>query len=280
MSTVETRPELEDHARRVDEALAAVEALDGEARQAATDLKAAIEQFHRLALVQIVRRLREDPRGKELLFELVDDPAVHAVLALHGIIRPTVVALAEAALDGVRPYLRSHGGLKSTSIRYQLLIGSGVVAAKNAARLDEGPIFVELWSIFCAVYAGNRMAIERLAQLASESQPYEAIMLLRSLARHGPKEELDKRLEQCAKWFDLPEWFQIRLRCELAFDKRNEIPAETVNELERLANSEDVPTNHRAEILHNLGTMAERQHDLARAQELWARAKQLDPQLD
>lgn len=110
MSTVETRPELEDHARRVDEALAAVEALDGEARQAATDLKAAIEQFHRLALVQIVRRLREDPRGKELLFELVDDPAVHAVLALHGIIRPSVVARAEAALDGVRPYLRSHGG--------------------------------------------------------------------------------------------------------------------------------------------------------------------------
>jgi len=110
MSAVEVSSELEDHARRVDAALAAVAQLDGAARDAAIELKEAIEQFHRPALVHIVRTLRDDPRGKELLFALVDDPSVHAVLALHGIVRASVVTRAQAALDRVRPYLHSHGG--------------------------------------------------------------------------------------------------------------------------------------------------------------------------
>lgn len=97
-------------ARKVDDAIAAVERLEPAARTAALELKAAIEAFHRPALVAIVRRLREDPRGKELLFELADDPAVRAVLALQGIIRPPVEARVTTALDGVRPYLQSHGG--------------------------------------------------------------------------------------------------------------------------------------------------------------------------
>lgn len=101
---------LEEAARRVDDAVAAVEALDEEARGVASELKDAIEAVHRPALVQIVRTLRADPRGKELLFELVDDPAVLAVLSLHGIIRPPLTTRVEAALDRVRPYLRSHGG--------------------------------------------------------------------------------------------------------------------------------------------------------------------------
>jgi Fe-S cluster biogenesis protein NfuA/nitrite reductase/ring-hydroxylating ferredoxin subunit len=112
MTAVEARPDedFEVHARRVDDAVAVAEALDPLPRKAALDLKEAIEAFHHLALVHIVRTLREDPRGKELLFALVDDPAVHAVLALQGIIRPSLQARAEAALDGVRPYLQSHGG--------------------------------------------------------------------------------------------------------------------------------------------------------------------------
>ena len=48
---------------------------------------AAFTTLHRQALVTIVRRLREDPSGKELLFELVDDPHVHMMLAVHGIVR-------------------------------------------------------------------------------------------------------------------------------------------------------------------------------------------------
>lgn len=100
----------EELAAAVDRATEQVEALTGDARERARDLKTAIEAFHRPALVHIVRTLRDDPRGKELLFELVDDPNVHAVLALHGIVRADPITRAERALATVRPYLQSHGG--------------------------------------------------------------------------------------------------------------------------------------------------------------------------
>ncbi|MDJ0771347.1 MAG: NifU family protein [Ilumatobacter sp.] len=103
-------PGFDDLAAGVDAALGRVVELDGDARDVADELRAAIEAFHRPALVHIVRTLRDDPRGKELLFELVDDPAVRAVLGLHGIIRPDPTTRAERALTTVRPYLQSHGG--------------------------------------------------------------------------------------------------------------------------------------------------------------------------
>lgn len=100
----------EELAAAVDRAVEQVEAMTGDERERARSLRTAIEAFHRPALVHIVRTLRDDPRGKELLFELVDDPHVHAVLALHGIVRADPVTRAERALATVRPYLQSHGG--------------------------------------------------------------------------------------------------------------------------------------------------------------------------
>ena len=112
MTALETRADetFDELAQRVDEAIAAIAELDESVRDTALEVKAAIEAFHRDALVHVVRTLREDPRGKELLFELVDEPSVHAVLALHGIIRPSPMRRAETALETVRPYLQSHGG--------------------------------------------------------------------------------------------------------------------------------------------------------------------------
>lgn len=101
---------LDGAAARFDAAVEQVEALDEPARRAALELKDAVERFHHAALVAIVKALRADPRGKEILFELVDDPSVFAVLALQGIVRPPLAAQAETALAAVRPYLASHGG--------------------------------------------------------------------------------------------------------------------------------------------------------------------------
>jgi len=94
---VDEGPSLAELAHRVDEATAALESLAPEARERAEAVKAAIEAFHRPALVAIVQALRADPRGKELLFELVDDPAVLAVLSLHGIVRTPPPAGAKGA---------------------------------------------------------------------------------------------------------------------------------------------------------------------------------------
>jgi Fe-S cluster biogenesis protein NfuA len=102
--------DFEKLARRVDEAAAAVARLDAEPRQAAERLRAAVEAAHRSALVTVVRRLRADEKGRELLFELVDDPMVHLLFSMHGIIRPDPATAARQALDEVRPGLRAHGG--------------------------------------------------------------------------------------------------------------------------------------------------------------------------
>lgn len=104
------QPTLSRLAGRVDTAMAALSGLDHGARAVATEVKAALETFHGEALRRIVRRLKDDPRGRELLFELVDDELVRATLGLHGILRPPLQVQAERALESVRPYLDSHGG--------------------------------------------------------------------------------------------------------------------------------------------------------------------------
>ncbi|MHB1738475.1 MAG: NifU family protein [Actinomycetes bacterium] len=97
-------------AQAVDEAARAVAELEPSARQAAQSLREAIEAAHRVALTTIVRRLRADGTGRELLFELVDDPLVRMIFSLHGIIWADPAARARTVLDGVRPGLASHGG--------------------------------------------------------------------------------------------------------------------------------------------------------------------------
>ena len=97
-------------ADRVDQAFNEVQKLDAPGRAKALALKQAIEDFHKLGITKIVKRLKADARGKELLFELVDDPAVYALFAMHGIVRADLTTRALRVLDMVRPYMQSHGG--------------------------------------------------------------------------------------------------------------------------------------------------------------------------
>ena len=108
MSTPETS--FEELAKRVDDAGAALADLDPAARAVAEELQAAVEAVHRAGLVKIVQAMRADDGARAVLFELVDDPAVHLLLSLHGIIRPDPVTHAGQVLDSVRPQLHSHGG--------------------------------------------------------------------------------------------------------------------------------------------------------------------------
>lgn len=102
--------DFEGLAKRVDDAVAALDDLDPAARAVAEELQAAIEAVHRAGLVTIVRRLREDEHARSVLFDLVDEPEVHLLLSLHGIVRPDPVTHANQVLESVRPQLHSHGG--------------------------------------------------------------------------------------------------------------------------------------------------------------------------
>ncbi len=94
----------------LDEAAAGVRELEPAARRRAEQLRHAVEALHGNGINAIVRKLREDHRGRELLFELADDPVVRLLFSVHGILQPTPVTESLRALEKVRPYLRAHGG--------------------------------------------------------------------------------------------------------------------------------------------------------------------------
>ena len=100
----------DDLAKRVDDAVNALEDLEPAARKVAEELQGAVEAIHKAGLVNIVRRLRAEDATREALFELAADPAVHLLLSLHGIVRPDPVTHANQVLESVRPQLHNHGG--------------------------------------------------------------------------------------------------------------------------------------------------------------------------
>lgn len=101
---------LEQLAERVDKAIAEVQTLEPDVRAKALSLKSAIEEFHKAGLTHIVRTLKGDPNGKQLLFDLVDEPTVYALLSMHGLIRADVRTRVARVIEMVRPYMQSHGG--------------------------------------------------------------------------------------------------------------------------------------------------------------------------
>ncbi len=110
MSHAVKTDELQMLAERVDQAVAEVRNLDQEAQRKALALKSSIEEFHKAGLTKIVQRLKADPRGKELLFELAEDPSVYALFAMHGLVRADLATRVSRVVEMLRPYLRSHGG--------------------------------------------------------------------------------------------------------------------------------------------------------------------------
>lgn len=103
--------DLEALAGALDQAQARMVELDPFPRRLLKDHLEALDELHQAALKTIVRRLRDDPAGKALLFELVEDPVVHMVLSMHGIIRSSdPMTLAEKVLESIRPGIASHGG--------------------------------------------------------------------------------------------------------------------------------------------------------------------------
>lgn len=97
-------------AAAVDRAMERVGQLPEEFREVTLKLKEALEALNAQALTTLVRLLRQDPRGEELLYEALDQPEVYQLFLSHGIIQPSLESRVAQALELVRPYVRSHGG--------------------------------------------------------------------------------------------------------------------------------------------------------------------------
>ena len=105
-----TVDDLEQLAERVDKAIAEVQSLPPDVRGKAMTLKSTIEEFHKAGLTHIVKTLKNDKQGKELLFEMVDEPTVYALFAMHGLVRADMRTQVSRVIEMVRPYMQSHGG--------------------------------------------------------------------------------------------------------------------------------------------------------------------------
>ncbi len=93
---------LELIAGRVDKALAKVNELPAPVQVLAIELKEALDALHREGLKRIITGLREDPRGRELLFALVEAPEVLMLFQMHGLVRaPDLESRIRLAFDSL-----------------------------------------------------------------------------------------------------------------------------------------------------------------------------------
>ncbi len=73
-------------------------------------LKTAIEELNKEALQRMIRALKDDPAARASLGRSVTDPLVYGVLRFHGLVKESLQARIERALDEVRPFMATHGG--------------------------------------------------------------------------------------------------------------------------------------------------------------------------
>ncbi|MEM9825053.1 MAG: Rieske 2Fe-2S domain-containing protein [Planctomycetota bacterium] len=105
-----TVDDFEQLARRVDETVADVRKLSADARRKSLAMKSAVEEFHKLGLTRIVKAMKANDAAREVLFTLVDDPAVHTLFAMHGLIRADLSTRVYRVIDMIAPHIRSSGG--------------------------------------------------------------------------------------------------------------------------------------------------------------------------
>src|SRR5215469_8060626 len=98
--------------RRLERLLEEVDATaDGAWREKTREIVQAVLEFHGAALNRVMEHLdAAGAAGDEIVETLADDDLVSSLLVLHGLHPHDFAARVAAALDGVRPYLASHGG--------------------------------------------------------------------------------------------------------------------------------------------------------------------------
>jgi Fe-S cluster biogenesis protein NfuA len=79
-------------------------------RAVAQELLQAVIELHGIALERVLDVVGDVPSGDAALARIASDDLVSGVLSLHGIHPVAMEARVSAAIEKVKPYLRSHGG--------------------------------------------------------------------------------------------------------------------------------------------------------------------------
>ena len=108
-----TKPahEFSSRSDRIEELVTRIEGSgDPAIRAVAQELLAAVVELHGVALNRILQAVADLPDGEAALVQIASDDLVSNVLSLHDIHPVPVETRVESALEGARPYLKSHGG--------------------------------------------------------------------------------------------------------------------------------------------------------------------------
>jgi nitrite reductase/ring-hydroxylating ferredoxin subunit/Fe-S cluster biogenesis protein NfuA len=103
--------ELEELVQEINRFEAIISEWDESQRCVAVGLKRAIEALHKTALTRLIKNLKQE--SMSALRQAVDDEVVYAVLLYHELVKPPqppLIQRVQAALEEVRPGLKSHDG--------------------------------------------------------------------------------------------------------------------------------------------------------------------------
>jgi Fe-S cluster biogenesis protein NfuA len=103
---------LADCVERIDTLIHSVEGFpDASIREQVQEIVHCVLQYHGAALARLIRVLPPATNGSPPLLEVAtQDPLVSSLLLLHDLHPADLETRVGQALEGVRPYLRSHGG--------------------------------------------------------------------------------------------------------------------------------------------------------------------------
>jgi Fe-S cluster biogenesis protein NfuA len=170
-----TRREFSKRSERVEELVHRLEdSGDPATRALAQELLQAVIELHGVALDRIMQRIGELQGAGSALESLAADPLISGVLSLHGIHPVSIQARIEAALEGARPYLRSHGGdVELLSVEE----GKAHIRLQGSCGSCASSMQTMKQTIESAVYDAAPEVVAVVAESASADPPSQLVVL-------------------------------------------------------------------------------------------------------
>ncbi len=159
------RHEFTRRSERIDELVSRIENCgDPAMRSMAKELLQCVLELHAAALEQMLDAVAELPEGDAALRAISQNDLTASVLSLHGLHPVPLEARVQAAVEHVRPYLKSHGGnAEVTSIE------NGIVHVRLQGAWDAIPAVSENWKQ--AVETAIHDAAPEIAAVIPEAAP-------------------------------------------------------------------------------------------------------------
>ena len=141
---------------------------------------------------------------------------------------------------------------------------------------------IALWVATQTIYARSAGALDTLIRLAATKAVASLFIgfALDALVAHNRGGELDDVVSNFLRENPIPKFMELRLRSEAFLHARDPALREKAREaLMSLAENQDIPPLHQAEIFHNIGYVHERLGKSADARVWYQRAREKNPQL-